>query len=538
MTLSRLSHFITLAWGWKRAAIACAAGALSVLALAPFNFWPILFLTFPIMVWMIDGAAAGRFGGAIAAFVAGWWFGFGYFLAGLYWIGHAFLVDAKTFGWLLPFAVTAMPAGLAIFTGFGFVLARITWTKGPWRILALAASLTVAEWLRGHILTGFPWNAYGYALTGPLVMAQAAALIGLWGLTFLAVAIFASPAVIADDASDTRRRFVPLGLALAALAALAMYGTLRLSRNPTSFVDGVQLRIMQPNLQQDEKFNFGAKQRVMARYLSLSDRATGPQTSGMKDVTHLIWPESAFPFFLPREPEAIAQIADLLPDRAVLITGGVRPADTSPAPHGPIRAYNSVYVINHDGTILSVYDKVHLVPFGEYLPFQALLEKLGLMQLTKVPGGFLSGDRLRTYSVPGAPLMLPLICYEIIFPGDVVPPGDRPGWMLNVTNDGWFGISTGPYQHLAQARVRAIEEGLPLVRAANTGISAIVDPLGRVVKSLPLGTEGVIDGPLPRPITPPFYAKTGDGLIILIIGTVFAAVLRKRAQRTHRGTQH
>lgn len=537
MTLSRLSHFITLAWGWKRAAIACAAGALSVLALAPFNFWPILFLTFPIMVWMIDGAAAGRFGGVIAAFVAGWWFGFGYFLAGLYWIGHAFLVDAKTFGWLLPFAVTAMPAGLAIFTGFGFVLARITWTKGPWRILALAASLTVAEWLRGHILTGFPWNAYGYALTGPLVMAQAAALIGLWGLTFLAVAIFASPAVIADDTSDTRRRFVPLCLAFAALAALAMYGTLRLSRNPTSFVDGVQLRIMQPNLQQDEKFNFGAKQRVMARYLALSDRATGPQTSGMKDVTHLIWPESAFPFFLPREPDAIAQIADLLPDRAVLITGGVRPADAAPG-RGPIRAYNSVYVIDHDGTILSVYDKVHLVPFGEYLPFQALLEKLGLMQLTKVPGGFLSGDRHRAYSVPRAPLMLPLICYEIIFPGDVVPPGDRPGWMLNVTNDGWFGISTGPYQHLAQARVRAIEEGLPLVRAANTGISAIVDPLGRVVKSLPLGTEGVIDGPLPRPITPPFYAKTGDGLIILIIGTVFAAVLRKRAQSTHRAAQH
>ncbi len=538
MTLSRLSHFITLSWGWKRAAIACAAGALSVLALAPFNVWPILFVTFPVMVWMIDGAAAGRFGGVLAAFIAGWWFGFGYFLAGLYWIGHAFLVDAKTFGWLLPFAVTAMPAGLSIFTGFGFVLARIMWTKGPWRILALAASLTVAEWLRGHILTGFPWNAYGYALTGQLVMAQAAALIGLWGLTFLAVAIFASPAVIADDASDTRRRFVPLCLALAALAALAMYGTLRLSRNPTSFVDGVQLRIMQPNLQQDEKFNFGAKQRVMARYLSLSDRATGPQTSGMKDVTHLIWPESAFPFFLPRESDAIAQIADLLPDGAVLITGGVRPADTAPTVRGPVRAYNSVYVIDHDGTILSVYDKVHLVPFGEYLPFQALLEKLGLMQLTKVPGGFLSGDRHRAYSVPRAPLMLPLICYEIIFPGDVVPPGDRPGWMLNVTNDGWFGISTGPYQHLAQARVRAIEEGLPLVRAANTGISAIVDPLGRVVKSLPLGTEGVIDGPLPRPITPPFYAKSGDGLIILFVGAVLAAVFRKRAQRTNRAAQH
>lgn len=531
MTLSRLSHSITLAWGWRRAGIALTAGALSVLALSPFHFWPILFVTFPVMVWMTDGAAAGRFGGVIAAFTAGWWFGFGYFLAGLYWVGYAFLVDAKTFGWLLPFAVTALPAGLAIFTGFGLALARIIWVKGPWRILALAAALTIAEWLRGHLLTGFPWNAYGYALTGPLILAQAASLIGLWGLTFLTVAIFATPAVIADDANDTRRRFVPLALAVLTLAALAMYGTLRLSRTPTSFVDGVQLRIMQPNLQQDEKFNYGAKQRVMARYLALSDRATGPQTSGMRDITHLIWPESAFPFFLPREPDALAQIAELLPDKAVLITGGVRPADGTTA-RGTVRAYNSVYIIDHDGTIVSVYDKVHLVPFGEYLPFQAFLEKLGLMQLTKVQGGFLSGDRLRAYSVPRAPRMLPLVCYEIIFPGDVVPAGERPGWLLNLTNDGWFGISIGPHQHLQQARVRAIEEGLPLVRAANTGISAIVDPVGRIVTSLPLGTEGVIDGPLPRPVASTFYAKSGDGLIGLVIATALIIVLRKRTRRT------
>ncbi len=532
MTLSRLSHSITLAWGWRRAGIALAAGALSILALAPFQFWPILFVTFPVMVWMTDGAAGGRFGGVTAAFIAGWWFGFGYFLAGLYWIGYAFLVDAKTFGWLLPIAVTALPAGLAIFTGFGFALARVIWIKGRWRILALAAALTIAEWLRGHLLTGFPWNAYGYALTGPLVLAQTASLIGLWGLTFLAVAIFASPAVIADDASDTRRRFLPFGLALVTLAALAMHGTLRLSRTPTSFVDNVRLRIMQPNLQQDEKFNYGAKQRVMARYLALSDRATGPQTSGMRDVTHLIWPESAFPFFLSREPDALAQIAELLPDKAVLITGGVRPADGPPAARGTVRAYNSVYMIDHDGTILSVYDKVHLVPFGEYLPLQSFLEKLGLMQLTKVKGGFLSGDRLRTYSIPRAPRMLPLICYEIIFPGEAVPAGERPGWLLNLTNDAWFGISSGPHQHFQQARVRAIEEGLPLVRAANNGISAIVDPLGRIVKSLPLGAEGVIDGPLPRPVAATFYAKAGDGLIGLVIGTVLIIVLRKRTRRT------
>jgi apolipoprotein N-acyltransferase len=263
----------------------------------------------------------------------------------------------------------------------------------------------------------------------------------------------------------------------------------------------------------------------MRRYLALSDRATGPQTSGMRDVTHLIWPESAFPFFLPREPDALAQIADLLPDKAVLITGGVRPADAAPTARGTMRAYNSVYVIDHDGTILSVYDKVHLVPFGEYLPFQAFLEKLGLMQLTKVQGGFLAGDRHRSFSVPRAPRMLPLICYEIIFPGDVVPAGERPAWLLNLTNDGWFGISTGPYQHLQQARVRAIEEGLPVVRAANTGVSAIIDPLGRIVKSLPLGTEGVIDGPLPRPIALTFYARTGDSLVGLVLGTVFVIVL-------------
>ncbi len=191
-------------------------------------------------------------------------------------------------------------------------------------------------------------------------------------------------------------------------------------------------------------------------------------------------------------------------------------------------------MIDHDGTILSVYDKVHLVPFGEYLPFQEILEKLGLMQLTKVRGGFLSGDRHRTYSIPRAPRVLPLICYEIIFPGDAVPAGERPGWLLNVTNDGWFGISTGPYQHLQQARVRAIEEGLPLVRAANTGISAIVDPVGRILQSLPLGKEGVIDGPLPRPVAPSFYAKTGDSLIGLVLGTVFIAVLRKRTKRADR----
>jgi apolipoprotein N-acyltransferase len=197
------------------------------------------------------------------------------------------------------------------------------------------------------------------------------------------------------------------------------------------------------------------------------------------------------------------------------------------------RAYNSIYVIDHDGSILSVYDKIHLVPFGEYLPLQSFLEKLGIMQLTKLPGGFIAGERRRAMNVPRAPRMLPFICYEIVFPGEAkMPSGDpRPGWMINLTNDGWFGISTGPYQHLQQARIRSIEQGLPLVRAANNGISAVVDPAGRIVKSLPLGTEGVMDAPLPQRIAAPLYARTGDGGVLLFMGVALIFVVRRRVRR-------
>jgi apolipoprotein N-acyltransferase len=528
LSLTQLAHRVMLAWGWRRAAIAAAAGAMSTLALAPFNLWPVMFLTFPVLVWLIDGSAAGRLGGVMSAAGAGWWFGFGYFLAGLYWVGHAFLVDAKTFGWLLPFAVAGLPAGLALFTAAGLAFARAMWTRGPSRVLALAVALTVVEWLRGHLLTGFPWNAYGYALTGPLVLAQSAALVGIWGLTFMAVAIFASPAVLVDERIYTRRPWLPPLCAALVLAACATYGLVRLNQTPTSFVAGVRLRIMQPNLPQDEKFNYGAKQQVMSRYLTLSDRATGPGTTGIRDVTHLIWPESAFPFFIAREPEALAQIAALLPQGTVLVTGGVRPEETTPGAQ-IVQGYNSIYVIDHDGSILGTYDKLHLVPFGEYLPFQGLLESFGLMQLTKVQGGFLAGERRRPLAMPGAPAAVPLICYEIIFSGEAVPrAGDRPGWLINLTNDGWFGNSTGPYQHFQQARVRAIEEGLPLVRAANTGISAVVDPVGRVINHLPLATEGVFDASLPRRIPPTLFVRIGDSLAALMLAGAAVLVLRRR----------
>jgi apolipoprotein N-acyltransferase len=224
----------------------------------------------------------------------------------------------------------------------------------------------------------------------------------------------------------------------------------------------------------------------------------------------------------------MAEIAGLLPQGTVLITGSVRAPDLPPGTR-ITRAYNSVYVIDHEGSVLSVYDKLHLVPFGEYLPFQDWMEKLGIVQLTKVTGGFIPGQQRRPLEIPHAPRALPLICYEAIFPGNVAARDDRPGWIVNLTNDGWFGFSTGPYQHLQQARLRAIEEGLPMVRAANTGISAVIDPVGRIVAQLGLGIEGVLDSGLPAAMAPTVYARTGDIPAAIVIAAAVIFVIRRRS---------
>ena len=528
MTRLSLADPVTLASGWRRLLIAFLAGAASTLALAPVNFWPAMFVTFPPLIWLLDGVKATRWHGVWTTFAIGWWFGFGYFLAGLYWIGSALLVDAKTFGWLLPFAVTALPAGMAVYTGAGFVAARCLWTPDPYRILTFAATLSAAEWLRGHLFTGFPWNTFGYALTTPLPLAESTALFGIWGLTFVAAAAFAAPAVLADG---IRRGVAAVALAGVALATLATYGASRLASNPTEMVDGVHLRIMQPNVPQDDSFSYGARTPIMNRYVALSRGVgAGDGTAiGLSGVTHLIWPESAFPFFLIREPDARAAIAAMLPPETTLIVGAARPV-------GPVQgedrhAYNSVYVIDHLGSIRATYDKMHLVPFGEYLPFEHLLTRIGLTQLTGVPGGFLPGRERRRMAVPGAPDMLPLVCYEVIFPGGVVPEGERPGWLLNLTNDAWFGTSAGPYQHFQQARVRAIEEGLPLIRAANSGISAVIDPVGRVVASLPLGNVGLLDSALPKPVQITIYARIGDLSFIVVVAGILAAGFFSRVLR-------
>jgi apolipoprotein N-acyltransferase len=504
-----LPQRIMLAEGWTRRAIAFLAGACGALALAPVDVAPAMFVTLCVSVWLIDGAAAARGAGVLSfarasvasAAADGWWLGFGYCLAGLWWLGAALLVEADQFAWALPLAVLGVPAGLAFFTSLGFALARLLWSPGSLRIFALAAGLGASEWLRGHVLTGFPWNDFGMALASVPLIDQTASIIGLHGLDILAVIIFAAPATLADGAR--RRVTLAIIVALILLGASLVYGTLRLARSESGFVDGVSLRLMQPNLPQDAKFKPENGAEILRRYLELTDRAIAPGHSGVADVTHVIWPESAFPFVLSREPQAMARIASTL-QGATLVTGAARVEDEAGG-RRKSKIFNAILAVQR-GRIVAAYDKMHLVPFGEYLPLAGLLGPLGVTHL--VPGVWDAGTGPRRLRAPGLPLAAPLVCYEAIFPGETVEADgpERPQWLLNVTNDGWFGATSGPYQHFAQARLRTIEEGLPLVRAANTGVSAIVDPYGRILERLPLGVEAVVDGRLPKPASPPPFA--------------------------------
>jgi apolipoprotein N-acyltransferase len=523
---------IIVLWGWRRFAVAFAAGAVSALAFAPFGFYPVLWITIPVFVWLIDGSevpeGATWWRRLVPAAVVGFAFGFGFFVAGLWWIGAALLVDAGAFAWALPLAVAGLPAMLALFWAFGAALARAFWTEGWPRLLVFAVAMSVAEWLRGHLLTGFPWNAFGYALAPSPVMMQSAALVGTWGLTLAAFFVFAAPVLLLADRHHTRRANRIVFAAAVVLYGLHItYGVVRLSGAPDAMVPGVTLRIVQPAIPQDERWASARADTIMARYAELSRSG-----NGMNGVTHLIWPESAFPFLLTENPSALTTIADLLPPGATLLTGAAR-AERVIGSDDPPMVFNSIYAIDDAGEIRAAYDKVHLVPFGEYLPFSPLLRALGLRQVIALPGGFSPGQTLRTLSLPGAPPFAPLICYEIIFPGAVIAPGStRPQWLLNVTNDAWYGDTPGPYQHFEQARVRAVEEGLPLVRAANSGISAIVDPHGRVLATLGLSEVGVVDGGLPANLPPTPYSRFGDWLFLglLVVAGGVATFGRAKAR--------
>lgn len=494
-----LAEAVILLWGWRRAATAFAAGAVSVLAQAPFHAAPILFATFPILVWLLDGTASPARGirRLIPAAAVGWWFGFGYHFAGLWWVGEAFLVEADMFGWMMPIAVLVLPAGLALFSALGAALARLLWVESPVRVLSLAMGLTAGEWLRGHVLTGFPWNLIGQAVAFTDVTAQAAAVVGVYGLTALAIVVFAAPAVLADTARDRPvARAGILALATILCAANVIYGVARLSQAPAVGADldpDNAVRIVQPATNQAQKWSPEYRQATLDTLIRLSDLKTSPEALGVMSFSLVIWPETALPFFLTEEPEALARISELLPPGTTLVTGAPR---TEPAAEGR-RFYNSAYVIDDQGRIAGAYDKVHLVPFGEYLPLSDLLSRFGLKQLVKGAGAFSAGPGLAVLQVGDGLKAGLLICYEVIFPGQVIVEGERPDVLINLTNDGWFGETTGPYQHLDQARLRAIEEGLPVLRAANTGISAVIDAYGRIVAETELGVEATLDAALP-----------------------------------------
>jgi apolipoprotein N-acyltransferase len=327
---------------------------------------------------------------------------------------------------------------------------------------------------------------------------------------------------------ENRLSLAPAASAALALALIAAFGEFRLTAPASATLPGVKLRLIQPDVGQDDfTFNPESKQAILRRYFDLSERPTSPDRSGVRDVTHLIWPESAFPFILSSDPQALSEIVEFLGSGATLITGAARRDDGSP-PH----YFNSIEIVGQDGLSAQRYDKQHLVPFGEYMPFANLLERVHLTQLIDIPGGFEPGSGRRILHVPGLPDAMPLICYEAIFPielGDLMSGAGRPAWLLNVTDDAWFGLTPGPYQHFAQARLRAIELGAPLVRDANSGISAVLDGLGREIAVAPLGAVGVLDAELPEALAPTLQSRLGSaGAMLIGLAFLLTAVAGKR----------
>lgn len=527
-----------------RSGAAFGLGLLSVTGLPPLSIWPVFFLTISGLALLLDAVAEAhpgedcRGGRLRTAAALGWWFGFGYFLAGLYWLGFAFLVEADKFAWLLPIAVTALPAGLALFFGLATGAAMSVWTSGPARIFALAGTLGTTEWLRGNVLTGLPWNALGYALAGTDSLLQAASMVGVTGLSVLAVVAFGLPVAnlrFSAFRADVHSSLLSAVGVVLLFAALFAYGAWRLAATAPPPQGGARLRLVQPNIPQAEKWVGENRQRIFDVFLDLTGRNPAGAAAGYDGITHVVWPESSLPFLMLQSPEALSAIGAALPDDVTLVTGSLR-AETAAdgslvTTNGLYTVYNDLAVVDGAGRVLSTYDKMHLVPFGEYLPLQATLEAIGLEQLTRLKGGFAAGSGPRRIAIPGLPPPVPMICYEAIFPEEAAPELDQT-WLLNVTNDAWFGVSAGPHQHLMQARMRAVEQGLPMIRVANTGISAVIGARGEILASLPLETRGVIETALPGAMARrPLYARFGDAIAALMIAICALVVASSRRRR-------
>ncbi len=487
---SLLARLVALPWR-RQLAAAFGLGLLSTLALPPVHAVPVLLIAIPGLLALVAAAPSG----GRAAWLGFAW-GWGHGLAGIYWITHAILTDAATFWWLVPLAAPAVAIPLALFVLPPVLVARALPAGWP-RLFGFAGAWVLAELARGFLLTGFPWNLMGTAWAFAALPIQPAALIGVHGLSLLTMLLAGLPLLPG---------WRPWAGAAAMLAALAGFGTWRLAQ-PAPSAPAVQLLLVQGNIQQEVKWRPEQRMPNFQRYLELTTEAARHASPTGRLV--VIWPETASPFLLAQDPEAQHMAAESLPPGATLLAGTVR---GEWAPDGQLeRVFNSLVALDSEGRVEAVYDKSHLVPFGEYMPLS------GLLPIRLVTGGmdFTAGPGPQRLAPPGLPPFGALICYEVIFPA-AVTPSPRPDWLVNITNDGWFGISSGPWQHLAAARLRAVEEGLPLARAAQTGISALFDSRGRQVAMIPLGTMGTATVALPGTDAPPPFAHGGLAIPLIL----------------------
>jgi len=479
--------------GWRADLAAFLAGLLAALALPPFHVLPALLVAVPVLLLLIEGAR-----GPWVAVRRGWWFGFGLYLIGLYWITEAILIEAARLWWCVPFAVPALSALLAAFVAAAVGVAAFARPGWP-RVLTLAGAWVLADLARQFVATGFPWNLWGSVWEFPGrvgdVLIQPAALVGIHGLTLATVLLAGLPLL--------GWGFRAAGIAL--LAAWVAFGIVRTGA-PAPPAPGLTAVMVQGDVAEGQKWSQALAGGIFRRYLALTRQGVAQAGDGKKVV---IWPETAFPGLLGRDPEARKMIAQAGAGAPALI-GSVR-FDSQDRPR------NTLFALTPGGDIAAVYDKWHLVPFGEYQPSWFPLP----VQI--VPGGgFAAGPGPETLRVPGLPPFAPLICYEAIFPSQVVYEADRPRWIVNITNDAWFGNSAGPRQHLAAARMRAVEEGLPLLRAANTGITAAFDGRGHELSRLPMNRPGILVVGLPGALDRTPYARVG---LLLPLGLAAASVL-------------
>ncbi len=512
--------------GWPRRLIAMLLGASMTLALPPFHIWPMLIPGLTALVWMIDGSRTNtgvRFlsitrRAGWSAFAVGWWYGNGFFMAGLYWISFSFLVDAAVFAWMIPFALFGLSAAMAVYIGLGSWVTFISAPAGLQRVFLVAVWWALFEWLRGWAFTGFPWNLLGTVWTNAEAMIQVTALTGVYGLSLVTALAAAAPAALGYASISCRARWNYLILLWIFPFAVWIGGELRLKSAKDDNVEGVRLRLIQPNIAQKDKWNPHLRGRHLEKLVQLSRQSV---FIGEEPPTHVIWPETATPLSLSTAPSVLSIVAKAAPVRGSLLTGAPR---QSRALHGPRKIWNSFHIVTAEGRVLETYDKHHLVPFGEYIPFKKFLP------ISSLAGrlDFSAGTGRRTLAVPGMPAVSPLICYEAVFPGKAKPDRlqDRPGWLLNITNDAWFGISTGPYQHFAATQLRAVEEGIPLVRVANTGITGITDAYGRVIAQTELNKDDVIDSGLPVALAEATWYGRHRNLTFLFVTLLFFGTSR------------